>query len=39
MEEGKLYVKGKDPFPFEKLIFRNGQPIRDDCRRIFVAMD
>jgi len=23
---------------FEKLIFRNGQPFRDDDRSIFVAM-
>jgi hypothetical protein len=30
--------KVKDPLPFEIWIFRNGQPDRDDDRRIFVAM-
>ena len=30
--------KVKDPLSFEIWIFRNGQPDRDDDRRIFVAM-
>jgi len=34
IEERKEY---KDPSSFEKWIFRNGQPIRDDNSRIFVA--
>jgi hypothetical protein len=33
-----IYVKGKDLLPFEKLPFRNGQPVRDGERRTFVAM-
>jgi hypothetical protein len=34
----KIYVKGKRSLPSKKLIFRNGQPVRDDDHRIFAAM-
>ena len=33
-----LSVKGKQTLPIEKLIFRNGQPVRDDVRGIFISM-
>jgi len=38
--EERKYIrkKGKHPLSFEIWIFRNGQPDRDDDRRIFVAM-
>ena len=38
-ERKKTNVKFKDPLPFEKWIFRNAQPDRDDNRRINVARD
>ena len=36
--EKKFTRKGNNPLPFENWIFRNGQPVHDDYRRIFVAM-
>jgi hypothetical protein len=33
-----LSVNGKKTLPIEKLIFRNGQPVRDDVRGIFISM-
>jgi len=30
--------KRKHPLPFEKLIFRNGQQVRDADGKIYVAM-
>ena len=30
--------KGKIPIAIEKYVFRNGQPVREDDRRKFVAM-
>ena len=39
MEERKHTTQnGKYLLLFEKLIFRNGQPVRDDDRRMFVVM-
>ena len=29
-----MYVKGENPLPFEKWIFRYGQPVRDDYRSL-----
>jgi len=28
--------KGKDPLPYDTWIFRNGQPVRDEKRRIYI---
>jgi hypothetical protein len=39
MEERKNQRKIKDTLPFDKWIFRNAQPDRDDHRRNFVARD
>ena len=32
-----IYVKEEHSMPFEKWIFRNGQQVRDEDRRIAVA--
>ena len=37
-ERKKSTQKGKDPLSFEIWIFRNGQPDRDDDRKIIVTM-
>jgi hypothetical protein len=34
----KMYVKGENPLPFEKWIFRYGQPVRDDYIVAFLAV-
>jgi hypothetical protein len=34
----KSTLKGKDPLSFKIWPFRDGQPDRDDDRRLFVAM-
>ena len=33
-----MYVKGENPLPFEKWIFRYGQPVRDDYIVAFLAV-
>ena len=37
-ENKKSMQKRKRPLPFEKLIFRNGQQVRDVDGKIYVAM-
>jgi hypothetical protein len=39
-ERTKINIKGrkKNELPFQNWIFRNDQLVRDDDRRIFVAM-
>lgn len=35
---GQILSNGKDQLAFEKLIFHNGQSVRDDDRKISLSM-